>query len=312
MNSSSEHTDFPQPLKDAIQSKKCVAFIGSGLAAETYGTWSDVISLLCDKFNINPDSYDNDFLAIAEKAKQDEPTAYYNFLIEHFGGPAKSADFLYDVLFSLPFKCYLTFNYDPHLALKSKTAIIPCDTTPWAYPNLDRERMGQRSIHYLHGHISEDATHIAENTIVFAQSEFDEAYEVDSNLRSMLLLCLQNDPIVFIGCRLNEPTLPPIIEICKDIQERRQKNNLAIGRPPGNPPPRFILLPDYETTVASEREAVESDKKGKEEYYKKMDITPVWYPVRGGGHQVLRHNFGKLAKLPDAPLDYGWGETDEA
>ena len=175
-----------------ILSGQCLVFLGSGPSWGSYHPWPDLVNALCDRCGITRritrDSPADELLNAAQDAKSADRNAYYRFLGEHFGRPVDSVPLLYDVLFSLPFECYLTINFDPMFALKARTARLPCSLPPRVYPSLDRRQMVDRSIHYLHGFIEVGATP-AEGTIVLARDEFDEAY--DSNLMNLLYQLLK-------------------------------------------------------------------------------------------------------------------------
>ena len=308
---------LPDELKDAILSENCVAFIGSGLSAGSYDSWPDLVNALCERCgssaHVKRGSPSDALLDAAQAARDTNEGMYLSFLGEHFGRPARHAALLYDALLSLPFECYLTVNIDPLLALKARTAKIPCDVDVIkAYPSLDRKAMRNRSIHYLHGLITEGSTP-ARGTIVLARGEFDAAYEDNSTVMNLLVPTLENDPVVFVGCRLREPVMSHVFSICKQHQQARLRAAVELGQPASNPPRRFILLPqpavrESEDTVNPQqsRAAVEKAVEKEEAYYGEMDIKSVWYPASGGDHSELRVALERLAGLPEISPDYGW------
>ncbi len=165
------------------------------------------------------------------------------------------------------------------------------------YKDLDRKVMGNRTSHYLHGLIEEGTTP-ADGTIVLAHGEFDAAYSKNSNLMRLLVSTLVDDPIVFIGCRLREPVMPKVFNICKEQQRSRQRVLRQQGRR-SKPPPRFILaeMPEVEGEGGQLDEARSREQQQEEERrYRDMDITPVWYR----DHSQLRRALDQLAglKLP--------------
>ena len=310
----SERLQLPAELKEAIRSKKCVAFVGSGLSAGCYDSWPDLVNALCERCGsasrVHRDSHPDEFLDAAQDAKDANENEYYNLLWEHFGRPAVYASLLYDSLFALPFGCYLTLNFDPLLALKCRTAKIDCDTTPKAYPSLDRMVMARRSIHYLHGLIQEGSAP-ARGTIVLAREDFETAYSANSNLMNLLVPTLVQDPIVFVGCRLKEPPIKQVFSICKKHQQTRLSAMMELGQCPSKPPRRFILLPKPEVRT-SQIDVDASQAEGTvsiEAYYGELGITPVWY-ASDGDHIALRRAFDDLAELPLIGPDHGWDGGD--
>jgi len=304
--------ELPDELRKIILSGNCVAFLGSGLSAGSYHPWPDLVNALCRRCgspcSVTRDTPGEAFLDAAQDAKNANRQEYLSFLGEHFGRPAPNASFLYDAVLALPFQSYLTVNLDPLLALKARTAPSKCRTPVCAYPSLDRKEMGNRSIHYLHGFINERAIP-PDGTIVLARGEFEEAYGDNSNLMTFLLPTLANEPIVFFGCRLQEPVMARLFDICKQHQQKRLKTMAELGRSAGNLPSRFIFLgrPEVKDSCGKlnddlSKAAVEKQ----EDFYTRMDIRPVWYPAPEEDHSALRYALERLAELPDIGPNYGW------
>ena len=312
MTLSIENGLIPQEVREVIRSGQCRVFLGSGPSLSSYHSWPDLVNALCNRCGITPhvtrDSLPDELLNAAQDAKSADRNAYYKFLGEHFGRSVDSAPLLYDVLLSLPFACYLTVNFDPMFALRARTARLPCSLPVRAYPSLDRLQMGNRSIHYLHGIIAEDATP-TEGTIVLARSEFDEAYGSNSSLMNLLVPTLENDPILFIGCGLREPAMQHVFAICKKHQQNRLRVMAELGNPPSKPPSRFIFLSRPKVINASGAlDAQQSQDKMSEQqtYYSNFDIEPVWYDAHGNNHSALRLALEQLAELPDVRPHHGW------
>jgi hypothetical protein len=308
----SERFQLPESVQKLIRSSTCVAFVGSGPSIGAYYSWPELVNRLCEQcgsdIRVTRDSPSDAFLDAAESAKRSNEERYYEVLGEHFGRAADHASLLYDVLLILPFGCYLTPNLDPILALKGRTASRKCDSQIRSYPSLDRKAMN-RTINYLHGMIPEGRMP-ERGTIVLARSEFEEAYAANSNLLNFLIPTLENDPILFIGCRLHEPVMGQVFAICKAHQQRRQELIIKQGRV-STPPPRYILLPEPEikTDISGEVNAQDADdQKTKEtDYYKGMGIEVVWYPSAGGDHSALRFALDSVAELPDTVPTHDWG-----
>jgi hypothetical protein len=307
-----ENSEIPQKLRDVIRSRKCLVFIGSGLSYGLYHSWPELVNGLCERCGITRrvtrDSPPDEFLDAVQDAKLCDKVAYYKLLGEHFGHSVEHTSVLYDTLLSLPFECYLTVNFDPLLALQARTARLRCLLPVHAYPSLDRRKMTNRSIHYLHGFIGVGAIPV-EGTIVLARDEFDVAYAPNSNLMNLLVPTLENDPILFIGCRLREPVMSHIFGICKDHQLRRQRIMAELRRPQSRPPPRFILLRRPEVTnktgqIDLDQSQVEVEKQ--QSYYQDLEIEPVWYDAPANDHSALRIALERLAELPEVTPDHGW------
>jgi hypothetical protein len=245
-------------------------------------------------------------LDAAQEAKAADATAYHAFLGRHFGRPAEMLPSIYDALLALPFASYLTVNLDPTLAIKARR--LPAPLPVHVYPTLDRRWMATRSVHHLHGLVQEGQVPV-DGTIVLAKEEFNVAYRDGSSLMSMMLPTFENDPLVFVGCGLREPTMARVFGICKQQQQERLRLIAALGQHPSEPPPRFILLPTSnvidEMGARGERSA--SDVLSQEQYYAGLGVQPVWYKVRGGDHSPLRIALEQLARLRPVVASHGWG-----
>jgi hypothetical protein len=308
-----ENGQVPPELRELILGGHCTVFIGSGPSSGVYGAWFDVVNHLSESCGIarslSNASTPEELLAAAQEAKAANGTAYYGFLGHHFGRPADLAPFLYDTLLSLPFATYLTVNLDPTLAMKAGRLSDPLPIH--AYPTLDRRAMSKRSVHHLHGLVVE-GTVPAAGSVVLAQEEFAEAYADTSPLMHLMLPTLENDPLLFVGCGLREPTMSRVFGICKDHQQARLRLVAASGQAPTHPPPRFILL--RRPVIVDELGApiVEQSNlkmQSEERYYKGLDVEPVWYDGTGDDHSSLRRAFEQLAKIRSPAVGHGWQEV---
>jgi hypothetical protein len=301
-----------QELRDTILGGKCIAFIGSGLSSGCYDGWTDLVNGLCQAcgsgYRVTAESPAQHLLDGAQAAKDRNRGAYFKYLADHFGRPASFASLTYDIVLSLPFKCYLTVNFDPLLALKARMVPRSRDLRPRAYPALDRGDMPGGSIHYLHGLIEENKE-VVDGSIVLARDEFTEAYDDGSALTHMLVRTFENDPVVFIGCLLREPAMLRVFDICKRNQKKRIEISLKKGNPPGTPPQRFIFLPRFEVktepgmdqNAATDRRVAEEESR-----YRSMEINPHWYSAAERDHSSLRYILESLAGLRNISPQYGW------
>lgn len=294
-------------LRDSILEGQCIAFVGSGASAGVYDPWDQLINKLCIACGC-PDRVSSDdpperYLEAAENARRSNTQQYHAYLNGAFGQPVSTTHVLYGALMALPFRGYLTTNFDRLLATEGTRARPPLK--PKAWPNLDRLDLSHRATHYLHG-IIEEGSNGATN-IVLSKSEFANAYADNGNLMNFLLQTLDNDPICFIGCQLREPAMQRVFEICR----RHQADRLALRRPDqtgGAPPKRYIFLPEplIVGPVDKHPELAHTAKKEAENYYNRIDINVVWYKRSGDDHSALTRAFERLAQIPPVRIDYQW------
>jgi len=316
MRSLIESGEINSELKELILSKKCIVFIGSGLSHSVYDPWPKLVNKICERCGIEPcvkyNSKADELIDAAQRAKLANRDAYFSYLGEHFGRSVADAPLIYDALLSLNFKCYLTTNFDPLLAIKARTAKLSCHLPPYAYPALDRVNMAKRSIHYLHGLIGQKQIPV-EGQIVLSRDEFDEAYKDNSNLKSLLLQTLDNENILFIGCSLNEPDIENVFKIFKEHQQELKRFMERRGIPNQSSHYRFILLPKSEIYVDGNLDEIQSkaDMEYQKAYYKNMEIETIWYDAYGGDHTALISTLEQIAGLPPITADYsGQGGTN--
>ncbi|NQU23891.1 MAG: SIR2 family protein [Candidatus Nealsonbacteria bacterium] len=288
-----------------------MAFVGSGLSAEHYPSWTKLVNDLCERcgspHRVNDDSHPEKFLDAAQDAKDCAENEYFSFLGETFGRPAENTTLTYRALFTLPFDSYLTVNLDPLVAFEARSECHRCSGGVKAFPSLDRGDIGNRTVHYLHGFIKEGTTPV-DGTIVLARGEFDAAYHNGGNVMSFLMPTLENDPIVFMGCRLREPVMREVFGICKEHQRVRQMILRQQGER-SKPPPRFILLPIPEVKGEGgepDQERSRSEQQEEDRRFRRMDITPVWYPAPNKKHFRLRYALEELVDLKTPSTSHGW------
>ena len=116
---------------------------------------------------------------------------------------------------------------------------------------------------------------------------------------------LENDPICFIGCRLNEPGLKQLFSYCRERQWCRIQLAERQGVDPGRPPPRFILMATPSVTIDQQASNVAGSEimHQAESSYEDMGIKVLWY---GNSHANLRAAFEQIAGLPQVVPNPGW------
>lgn len=225
-------------LWNIIRHGNCYAWIGSGLSKPAdYPEWPKAIDILCDKcevphLSVSEKNDPNKLMSKAEDCKKQKPEVYCLTLGEMYGLRKACTREAYTYLTELPFRGYITTNYDPLLA---KAAERIGNIQIQSYPRLQMRTDSQKQVYYIHGFAQRNDEPNGEN-LVLATSEFEKAYKA-SILPSFLLQVLSFSPIVFIGCRLLEPSIQDTFKRVNDIHLQ------IISSDPDFPiPPRSILL----------------------------------------------------------------------
>lgn len=300
---------LPEELRNCINKRRCVAFIGSGVSSRQCPSWPKLVNALCENCGssqrVGEEGLADDLLSAAEDAKSCDEEAYHRHIAEQFGAPVTDVPVLYGVLLRLPFSSYLTTNFDRLLVKAAELNPSHGNRRVWAYPNLDRRHVNSGSIHCLHGIVQESETPNS-NTIVLTASEFEAAYEDNSPLMNFLIPTLENDAICFIGCRLQEPSMKTVLEICQRHQRRRIESQLK------PPPPKFILIPRPVVSTKDEQGDHQLSRERlteQQRYYNALGITTVWYTPTDSSHSILQGAFEELAAIPSlTPEDVWEGE----
>lgn len=212
-----------ETLWNLIKDGDCVAWIGSGLSAGAdYPSWEKIIRDLCDACNVTSLGEDEASTEVlqtkADECKDHAPNKYYHTLATHFGKPISKTRLAYQLLLKLPFKAFVTTNYDPLLMYAGEIENHP---KVFRYPSLPTDALScsPAAIVYMHGlaRYRDPITHDEIATgkdLVLSKSEFDAAYE--GMLRSFLEQMLAFRKVLFLGCGLREPEIQAIFQRIRD------------------------------------------------------------------------------------------------
>lgn len=224
-----------------IRDGQCYAWIGSGLSIPAgYKDWPNAVDVICNNCSISPisiqDSKDpNKLIDKAEECKQTQQTIYYDTLAELYGYRRANTREAYSYLMELPFKGYITTNYDPLLA---KAAERVGNIKIQSYPRLQVITSDEKQVYYIHGFALRNEIPTGED-LVLSRSEFNKAYDYNTSiLPSFLHQILAYSPIIFIGCSLTEPSILKSFEQVRNIHLNIKNVELFTI------PQRYILLED--------------------------------------------------------------------
>ena len=224
-----------------IRRGRCVAWIGAGLPrAIDYPDWKGTVRALCLSCDVpeltesEAESADR-LIDKAEECKVAKPDAYDDTIQRLFGRPVVQTRLAYSLLMQLPFKAYLTTNFDPIL---SETAKTHGHRNVFSYPVLNPVYLEkyERPIIYLHGRVSA-TPQCPDNRIILPRSEFDDAYEGRRIVSTFLQSLLQEYDVLFLGCRLQERYMREIFHRVYQIHLHQP------AEAPRRAPQRFVVLP---------------------------------------------------------------------
>jgi len=281
--------EVAQELVAMLRRGKCVAWIGSGLSVpERYPGWRELVERLCTACNVRRPSAVKTFeasklLALAQRCKNVNTAKYEQTLAEVFGRPVRTDPRAYTMLAKLPFKGYVTTNYDPLL----RDAVCARDGQFCQYPALVAPLVERPHpvAFYVHGLARDEHDHPCGQNLVLAESEFQEAYKPDGATAIFIKYILNYYDIFFVGCRLEEPDIQEsLARIC------RLHKGILVARPKFSPTQRLMLLPRTLKTEqidgASSQTYDQPTEQKDDATYKELGIRIVRYETTGAEDHV--------------------------
>ena len=297
------------PLFEKGNKCNCIAWLGSGLSVPArYPTWIKTLDILCNackvkKINKKYLSNVDLLLEKAEECKKKNKSIFHSKLASLFGKKVVTTRRAYNIITSIPFKGYITTNFDPLLCMAARDN---GNTDVFAYPRLKFTELGdpnKRPIYYIHGLAQKNGKPNGEN-LVIAKSDFEKAYK---DLKSQLKNVLFYYDVIFIGCRLDEPPMKYIFkEVRKAHEELLRETDLLL-------PKKYILLEEegfYTETEkidflkAIERANVEKDKSERRKY-EEMGIEALKYNAskeHSNIEDILSNIWETIQRMPKYPL----------
>lgn len=214
----------------------------------------------------------------AEECKNRNSIVYYNTLAELFGEIPLNIRHAYYLLMKLPFKGYITTNYDPLLSEVADQYKV------YSYPDISpfNIALDEKPVFYIHGLARCNGIPTGEN-LILARSDFGKAYNNNiTELKTFLSAVLMNFPIIFLGCRLTELPIVKIFEEINNLYYNRKKENPNI-----NPPEKYIILPTLlkNEMDKTEKNIVENNERVEDERMNSLEIKVIRYKP----HNIEEH-----------------------
>jgi hypothetical protein len=289
-------------LRPMIENGNCIVWVGSGLSKNAdYPDWKETVKQLCVECGVTPlsnleEESPDKLIDKAELCKKKDIDVYHNTLANLFGGRPVNTRFAYRDLMRLPFKAYVTTNFDP---LLSETDVREEYDKLYYYPKFPSELGNSHPIVYLHGHARPDNQATGEN-LILARSDFDEAYGDIGTVKFYLTHIFTYYSFLFLGCSLTEPVISKVFQ-------QVQKINIQIKnmRPDTHITQRYIILPTQRPVPEISHEKMEQvGKREREEFnrFKKMDIEVLSYePDDEERHEEIEEILSQLCKYIKMP-----------
>jgi hypothetical protein len=305
-----ELEEIADKLWPLIENNNCIAWIGSGLSKIAgYTDWPNTIQKLCKECNIkclelNEEKSVDCLINKAEECKQKNLQTYQETLANLFGRTVAPTRRAFNLIMRLPFKGYVTTNFDPLLLT---AGIDNNNEDTWAYPDLPLTMIEKKKhpIYYIHGLARHGAVQKGDH-LILARSDFDEAYGNGGIVHSFLVSLLTYYNIIFLGCELMEPDIKNVFLRVHKIHEEMRRI-----KPNGHFPQRIILVSkqqigqEYNVKGYPEQNIVKAYDKTVQnaefERYNAMSIEPIRYSQKdehyGEIEQILESILFRNRKL---------------
>jgi hypothetical protein len=300
-----------EAMLSLIGSHETVAFVGAGLSTSpslNYPSWKELLETLRVAANaIGPFSFSAEVngkpLRMAEEirshfASKDRIDEFKNILSRQYGPRAKlHCTPTHDLLVKLPFKAFVTTNYDDCLeaALNDwhvfRGQRTPTGITTYIKLNGDARHMVSRFLRSLSAEFDMSQRHVAHlhgwhddpESIILAASQYYNAYGFETKdgqmtkqeprstiHRQLVWSLLATRKLAFFGCSMDDPYIMELLRIvASDLWEAGQSIH-------------FVVLPLDQKSAASANTQVEE--------FRRFGLQVVFYDNWDG-------TFGKLDQL---------------
>jgi len=232
-------------LVELINEKDCVAFIGAGVSAPDYPCWKDLIVRMAEQFtDLDLDINTIPAPKIAQRMYETDKDLFYKTLKDIFGRKKSPTSAIrYHYLARIPFKAYVTTNYDPLLIdIFSLHKNVTFSEHP-KYINLNAANLSNGEIFHIHGRIDPDDPNI-KSDLIFTRSSYEKAYSKSvCPLNSFLGQLFFNHDVCFLGCSAQDEELMDILKTCKSFID----NNYGLNEPD---PPLWIAVVDEQISIS--------------------------------------------------------------
>lgn len=292
-----------------IKQGNCIAWVGSGLSkVAKYPGWPETVIGLCEACGVEAlaSKETGDSAALMDKAeecKEANCEVYHAKLAELFGRPVITTRRAYHLLMKLPFKAFVTTNFDP---LLSDAAGTHGNRNISAYPSLAVPLIEKRphSVFHIHG-LARRNNEPRGDDLVLAASEFASAYDNDgvvSSFLNQLFLCYD---VLFVGCSLSEPDVYAVFQRVHKIHVRIRRSH-----PQMTLPQRCVLRPMlYRKSLEGEGDPLARGvmldidaQRAEDERFHEMNINVIRYEPADECHGEVEQILEYLCAFAETPV----------
>lgn len=231
---------LPDPLVTAVQERKCVLFLGSGLSALAgYPSWSQLIDRLVGEAKRRPNARlegleaieaRRDYFMLAEFARETLGTAEYARLLkEVLGGPVPTTE-AHKLIAATDYRGIITTNYDRLLetTITQVRSWVPSTFTHDALPAMAEALFNSELFVFkMHGDI------MSPGSIILTARDYDHMLLRSPHVRALLFGVFLNYKLLFVGYSLRDPDFNLILRELTLLFENYVPAHYALVPDPG-------------------------------------------------------------------------------
>jgi len=260
-------------LKDLVLKEHCVAFVGAGMSNPPGQQHRETVENIASRCNVEinhrplPEGID----ACAETNPNEYEAALRDLFPKHVAEARTGLNYL----FRLPFKAFVTTNFDPwlrNLATRQKIERVH------VYPDLPLHEGLSSGLYYIHGCCDSENPRYRPGTLVFGAKAFSRAYSRESLLPGFLLNFFTYERVLFLGFDPSEKHIADLLLRAKVIREEINADAVS-----PNSPKRFLLWP----SLMESDERAQGEWDAKIEEFRALEVTPVIYDPENKDHRGL-------------------------
>jgi hypothetical protein len=291
-------TNPEDDARDLALNRKCVVFIGAGMSNPPGQQWQQLVEDIARQCGVKVE--DQALPETIDLCQEGNPNQFEKALREQFPKHVARSRTALHYLLRLPFKAYITTNFDPWLRQISTADRIKSGVH--VYPDLSLHEGLSGAIYYIHGCFdSEDRRYNNSQRLVFGAKEFARAYSNESLLPGFLLSIFTYEHIIFLG-------FDPSERHVADLLNRANAVRASISD--GEERRRFLFWPLPDGSDKEKQALWDTQIEG----VRALDITPIIYDPEGADHRGLERKLyewveqGDMAERP-APFKTGFDLT---
>lgn len=277
--------------------------MGSGVSAPVCDTWRELIASLCANCGVtlNPDDLETEerLLELADIAWEADAELFCKFLFDRFGPTVTKDSRVYSWILRLPFRAYMTTNYDDGLCSFNGVGGKNCPVS--IYPDIRPTDISSRPIFYLHGKVN--SIEFNNESIILGAKSFDKGYNATSPLLDVIKSLLLYENIIVLGARLREPPLNKLIKQINEIAKQRCIDHKLPQKK------KIIILPGI-NPIYGEKIKKDNDPEKYKQYNEfKSEVSSLFelgfsvlgYESTGGNdHQAVHLYLNSLSRLHES------------